>query len=212
MRWCWGALSLVLLVAGCGNEAAPGVEGSAGWSSADGQASVTPSGWASSPLVTPPARSRIPSGVDAEALTGMRRWKVPERALFPPKQGEAQVIFSCTYEEGSAQWTANAMNHLNQPGTKGRAWLNPSTYDETIKVLGRGTEYVTEPWFYLQAYTRDSWPERKLTTIYSVSRKQLTKLNLVIARNEYAMGCAYDRWLDTRSVQVSVYSPWTLGF
>ncbi|MFD7157571.1 hypothetical protein ACFV9C_23435 [Kribbella sp. NPDC059898] len=203
MRWRWGIVAVVLLLAGCGSAPASPV---------DGQASVTPSGWTSSPLVTPPIRTPVPADANAEELKGMHRLKAPERALFPPKPSEAQVIFSCAYEEGSAQWTANAMNHLNEPGAKGRGSLNAFAYDETIKLLGRGTEYVTEPWFYLQAYTRDSWPVRELVTIYSVSRKQLTKLNLAIARNEYAMGCAYDRWLDTRMVQVSVYAPWALGF
>ncbi|TCC34205.1 hypothetical protein [Kribbella speibonae] len=212
MRLGWGIAGVVLLLAGCGTEEPTTAEASYDLSPTYAQATATPSGWQSSPAVNPPRRTPIPPGANAEELSGMRRLQAPDRSLFPPRPGEAQVIFACTYEEGSAQWDANALNHLNTPGATGRSWLNAMSYDETIKRLGRGTEHVTEPDFYLQAYTRDSWPVRELVTVYSVKRSQLSKLNLVIARNEYAMGCAYDRWLDTRMVQVSLYAPWRLEF
>jgi hypothetical protein len=54
---------------------------------------------------------------------------------------------------------------------------------------------------------------REVVTVYRVRRERLTKPNLVMARNEYAKGCANMwYWFDPRMVRVSVYAPWALGF
>jgi hypothetical protein len=202
MRKTWGIAVVVLFTAACRTE------------------SATPPPMAAPPTTpeytfVPPTRKPAPAGA-AEQLVGVERLPAPDKDMFPPPPGQAQVIFSCDYESGSPQWSASGPNRQNPPGESrgknGGDVLSPGTHHNSAKVFGSQGEDVSASDFYAPTYTQDSWPVQKVVTSYRVQRERLTKANVMRARNEYAKGCAYQGWFDPRTVSVSVYAPWGLGF
>jgi hypothetical protein len=207
-------LSLPLLVAACGEEVAP-------LSDSTPDASVggpfgsphpqTPPQTEQIPVPTKlPSRPPLPSSA-YQQLT-VTRLKNPDMALRAPAPGHAQVTFACDYEEWSFQYRSN-QNNTNPPGRHLRGdnqgdILNAPTANITSRALGGHGDALADD-YSARSFTEDAWPERRLVTAFEVRRSNLSRANVLAARNQYAVGCsAMDVPPLLDGVHVSIYAPW----
>jgi len=217
-----GALAVaVLLLGGCGNEAAPESERTPSVSLGFKAIEPTPApGELRTPGATTPVpypTKRLPSRPELPKAAYQRitvtRLQAPNSALRAPRPGYAQVIFACSYEEWSWQYEYDVLTNYNPPG---RHWagddrgdqLNPPANSDVGRALGSSADPLSDDWM-ARSYTEDSWPDRELVTAYEVKRANLTRAKVVAARNAYAKGCSVKYippLLD--AVRVSIYAPW----
>ncbi|MET9268918.1 hypothetical protein [Kribbella sp. NPDC003557] len=218
-----GALVVgVLLLGGCGSEAAPesGRTPSVSLGLRAIESSRTPPGSAPTPGATRPMpypttplpqRPELPKA--AYQRISVARLQAPDVALRAPRPGYAQVIFACSYEEWSGQYEYDVQTNNNPPGRhlagdERGDQLNAVAASEVGRALGSPADPLSDDWM-ARSYTEDSWPQRELVTAYEVKRINLTRAKVVAARNAYAKACSVkytSPLLD--AVRVSVYAPW----
>ncbi|GAB3818679.1 hypothetical protein [Kribbella italica] len=153
-----------------------------------------------------PSRPALPDSA-YQQLT-VHRLTDPDTSLRAPAPGFAQVVFACDYEEWSPQEQRNAIERMPANDSRGD-YLDARTATRTTEALGSHRDPQAADYF-ARSFTKDSWPTRKLVSTYDVARGNLTRANVVAARNFYADGCSakYVAPLLT-GVRVSVYAPWT---
>jgi hypothetical protein len=201
-------VAALLVTAGCGTESAGTTP------AADSAPSTPPSAPPTPELTRPvfptklPSRPALPKSA-YQQLT-VHRLSEPDSSLRAPAPGFAQVVFACDYEEWSPQEQRNATNRMPANDIRGD-YLDATTATRTTEALGsHGDPQAAD--YIARSFTKDSWPIRKLISTYDVARGNLTRANVVAARNFYADGCSarYVAPLLT-GVRVSVYAPWTWG-
>ncbi|ONI69998.1 hypothetical protein BWI15_26200 [Kribbella sp. ALI-6-A] len=206
----------VLLVTGCGTEAAgtmPATEPTT--PAAPPSPPPTPAAPPSPPptpeLTRPvfPTKlpSRRPNPASAYQQLTVHRLTEPDTSLRAPAAGFAQVVLACDYEEWSLQDEQNTRERM-PPNNRSGDYLSARTRTRTREALGSHGDPMAADYF-ARSFTKDSWPTRKLVTTYDVARANLTRANVVAARNAYAEGCSaryVPPLLD--AVRVSVYAPW----
>lgn len=207
-------LSLPLLVAACGEEVAPLSDSTPDTSVGGPVGSPHPQTPPQSQQIPVPTKlpHRPPLPESAYQEITVTRLVAPDVALRAPTAGHAQVIFACDYEEWSFQYRSNQSN-TNPPGR--HPWgdsrgdiLEARTARITSEALGSHGDVVADD-YLARSFTEDSWPERKLVTAYEVQRSNLSRANVLAARNQYAVGCSamyVPPLLD--AVHVSIYAPW----
>lgn len=215
-----GAVALgVLVLTGCGTEAAPTSGSTPSLELTAIAPSTTPRDAGTPGATTPvpypttklPSRPELPKA--AYQQNSVTRLDAPNAALQLPPAGYAQVVFACSYEEWSWQYEYDVRTNYNPPG---RHWagdkrgdqLTPVTGSEVGRALGSSEDPLSDDWM-AKSYTEDSWPQRELVTAYQVKRRNLTRAKILAARNAYAKGCSVKYippLLD--AVRVSVYAPW----
>ncbi|TDO33484.1 hypothetical protein EV643_13219 [Kribbella sp. VKM Ac-2527] len=216
-------LCLPFLVAACGTETAPTADASPSayislqmqGSPSSGQPSpeATPTQTQPAPFPTKlPSRPPVPESAYQQITVA--RLDAPESALRAPGPGNAQVILACDYEEWSLQYETNLHDaRLNPPGQHPMGdqrgdYLNARTSTRSGEALGNHGDPVAAG-YIARSYTEDSWPQWKLVTAFEVQRRDLTRKNVLGARNQYAIGCSA-KYVPTLldAVRVSIYAPW----
>lgn len=221
MRKLGALVVAVLVLGGCGTEAAPLSGSTPSVSLGFAAVGPTPSpGTLETPGATTPVpypTKRLPSRPElpqaAYQQIEVTRLEMPNAALQLPRAGYAQVIFACAYEEWSWQYEYDVQTNYNPPG---RHWAGDKRGDQLVpamgsdvgRALGSSNDPLSDDWM-ARSYTEDAWPERRLVTAYQVKRANLTRAKVLAARNAYARACSVKYTAPLLSaVQVSVYAAW----
>ena len=143
----------------------------------------------------------------------VQRLARPDNALRPPETGQAQVVFRCEYDEWSPQYESN-LHTPNPPAGQLRRHRSGDLLASRPAVrmglaLGNHGDPVSDG-YTAAVQSDDSWPTRTMVTAFFVERRNLTRANLVEARNWFADACSVKDGPPVLSgVRVGIYAGWS---